>query len=649
MSGSSSADGGRASSDRIGPAAFVRRAMGGTPGMVVFLATLVILGALWRIDFLLNDSVTVANVVTNVADGRLAVTEAPYALTAGEQPGLVEVDGVLYGRNYGQAYLAVPILWVLDATAGVVDLRLLLAAGWSFAVLGLGRSVGRLLDRPVVARIGEAACLFAFAASLLVATDVDWLTRPRPLVALGLSTLLLAATAATVCYRLVSWAQGRRVGFASGLALAVATPVGFWGSFPKRHVLSATALLLVVYWFAVSRTGSDRRAIAARAGAYAVVGFLASVHAFEAAFALAVLAPLDLLTAPTNDRRALGAVAVAFGVSLLPMVATNLAISGQPLQPPRTLPGADGPLAPGQAAIDQGAIGRPAGVVGDAGLPLGSGDIPGRPAGAGLLSPVAALLDRVVWVGTYMGDQFVAGVAAATDLDRLYHVLVRSGWIPSVRYHLSDYETLETAMLEVLPLAGALLALPGVALAHLREGARFERLRAGLADPVRQTDLFVGALAVTLFLAYLPRLPLYAMFTLRYVLPVMPLLLYAVARMPPVRSAAASAPRTLGGTWGVTVAVVGGGFVCTLAVLGLARGEVIQFLALSGLVTALALAAATATRPIHERDQVMATALGVAAGTTTVFVLATGLLVYADGNHALDLVRLVVARLPAVG
>lgn len=638
-----------ASTGRDSPVDLVRRAAGGTPGVVVFLAAVVVLGALWRIDFLLNDSVTVANVVTNVADGRLAVTEAPYALTAGEQPGLVEVDGVLYGRNYGQAYLAVPLLWVLDALAGVVDLRLLLAAGWSVALLGLGRAVAELLDRPLVARLGEAACLLAFAASLLVATEVDWLMRPRPLVALGLSTLLLAATAATVCYRLVSWAQGRRVGFASGLALAVATPVGFWGSFPKRHVLSATALLLVVYWFAVSRTGTDRRAVAARAGAYAVVGFLASVHAFEAAFALAVLAPLDLLTAPTNDRRALGAVAVGFGLSLVPMLATNLAISGTPLQPPRTLPGASGPLAPGQAAMHLVAPGGPGAAGGGAGVEAGGLGVSGPPAAAGLFAPVAGLLDRVVWVGAYMADQFVAGLAAATEPQRLYHVLVRSGWIPSVRYHLSGYETLETALLEVLPLAGALLALPGVALAHLRRGERLDRLRAGLADPVRQTDLFVGTLAVTFFLAYLPRLPLYAMLTLRYVLPVMPLLLYAVARTPAVRTAVSATPRTLAATWLVTVAGGGLGYAVVLATLGLARGEAIQLLALLGLATATVLAGVTVTRPFHERDRLVSVVLGAAAGATTLFVLAAALFVYVDGNHALDLVRMVVARLPAVG
>jgi len=634
---------------------------GDAGGLVVFLTAVVVLWGLWRVDFLLNDSATVGNVLVNVADGHLAVTESPYALTAGEQPGLVAVDGQFYGRNYGQIYLAVPFLWSLDAVAGLVDLRLLLAAGWSLALLALARAVARLRDRPVLADAGAVIAVGAFAASALVATDMGWLQRPRPLVALGLSTMLLAATGATALYRLLSWIHGRRVGMAGGLGLVLATPVGFWGSFPKRHVLSATVLVLVVALFAASRTGTDRRAVLARAGAYAVVGLFASVHAFEAVFTFAVLVPLDVLTAPTNDRRTLAVVLVVFAVSLVPMLVTNTAISGNPMKPPRKLVGVDGGLSldPAEAPIGDAGAGSAGGESSGTGGGTDGGPTPGDGSGQSgdgipfvwVLAPLAPVVDRFFWILEIMFRSIESGLAAATELDRLYHVMVRSGWVPDVRYHLTAYETLELSFLEAFPLSGALLALPSLLVAGVsrRAGSLRDHLRSGLADPVRQTDLFAASLGLTLFVVYLPELPLFAMITQRYVVLVMPLVLYGVCRLAPVRAALTDHGRLVGGAYAGTLLVGGLALGVTFATLDLARGEAVQLHALLGLGAGVVVALAAVGWPLHRRDRAVAVGLALAAGTTTLFVVASGLVVFTDGNHALDLVRVVAGLLPTVG
>lgn len=649
----------------------LERLFGDGGGLAVCLGTLVLLGASWRVGFFITDSTTVANTLANVADGRLAVVDAPYSLTATGQPGLKAVDGQLYGRNYGHVYLAVPLLWGLDAASALVDLRLLLAAGWSLSVVGLGRVAARLLGRHALGPVGAVAGLCAFLAALALASPLP--AVDRPLVALQLSTILVAALAATVTYRLLAWTSGPRVGLVGGLGLILATPVGLWGTVPKRHVLTAAAVLLAAYWFAVSRGTAGRESMLARAGAYGVFGLLAAVHPFEAAFMVAVLAPIDLLTAPSNGLRPLAVVVLVFSLSVAPMLATNAAISGNPMEPPRLLSGAGGGLTPDlgdeatpPARNGDGGDGSTSGGGADGGGdaagsdPGGGGTGGGEPDGEGnpftaLLDPVVGLvgvvLGRVLWIGDYMVGSLEAGIAALLEPDRLYHVFVRSGWIPDLNYHANDFEAVELAMLEALPVAGALAWLPVVAVGRLRRGTRslVAGLRDGLGSPVRQTDLLVGSFAVTFVLIYLPMLPLHSMITLRYVLPAMALLVYVVCRLAPVVAAIEAAPRALAAGYLGTVALGTVGVGLVLVVLDPAVGEAVQLHALVGVGTALLAGATAAAWPVHRDARIAALGVAVPAGATTVFLVFAVLAYFPSGRFALDLVRLAASVLPAVG
>jgi len=684
-------------------------------GLALFLGSLACFGAWWRIGFFITDSTTVANALVNVGNGRLAVVETPYSLTLGSQPGLVRVGDQAFGRNYGHVLLALPALWLLEAATAVTDLTLFLAGLWSLVLVAFAGQVATLTHRDGVATVGSAVALVLFAGNALTARslsggDQPWAAvstaqsgPPLELVALQVTTMLAAALLATTMYRLLARFHGRRVGLAAGVGLAVATPIGFWASIPKRHVLTATAIVVVLYWFAVSRERRDRRGLLARAGAYATLGLLTTIHPFEALFLLLVLAPIDVLTAPANDSRSLVLVGIVFLLSLVPFVLLNTLISGNPIRPPRMLSGVSPttdlqpglePDAPGDGAggasgggADTGSNGGTGtedgtgnsggtdtggetsdgggsdggdntggatsdGESGDGGTGDGTGSDGGTSGGGGGVSiPLDVVLGPVTRgvgyqnrvVGFAMGA-VVDGFHALGESDRLYHTFVRSGRIPGINYAVNDFETVELALLEAFPLAAALLWLPTAGIRHARESID----RSGFGGATHQTDLLAAAFALVFVAVYMPRLPLQSMVTLRYILPVMPLLLYGLARLAVVRRPVEAVPRWLAGAYAATV--VGGGVlvVAALSVLDPAVGEAVQFHALLGLASGAVAAVCVLTWGLHDSDRLLAVALALPAGATTVFLILSSLAYFDYGRYALGLTRALAGLLPVV-
>ena len=113
-------------------------------GLVLWLGLLCWFGLTWRVGFFIQDTYAVANALVALADGHLHVTELRYSITFASQPGLHQYGGQLYGRNYGQLALAVPLVWALEGVAVVADPRLLLASVWAGLGLGLVVNLGRL-------------------------------------------------------------------------------------------------------------------------------------------------------------------------------------------------------------------------------------------------------------------------------------------------------------------------------------------------------------------------------------------------------------------------------------------------------------------------------------------------------------------------
>ncbi|MDS0281988.1 hypothetical protein [Haloarcula onubensis] len=658
---------------------------GDRPGLVLWLGLVCWFGLTWRVGFFIQDTYAMGNTLVALADGQLHVTELRYSLTFGSQPGLYQYQGRAYGRNYGMLALAVPLVWALETGATVVAPRLLLAGLWTGLGLALVTQVAEFdrFDRDRTRAVGSLLVALLFVASVLTATDLP--ADRLALAALQLSTMLAAATAGLVLYRLVDRFHGRRAGLAAGLALGIATPLGFWATLPKRHTVVATLVLGVVYAFAVSRTREGDAALRARAGAYALAGYITWIHAFEALFVVAVLAAVDLLTARDRSVRTLAVVGLVLLVASTPMLATNYAISGNPAQPPRLLPGIDydAEFAPEQAdpgsGPADGAGATPAGggtpvrtetaaggrtnttTVGGGASPseTSSGTATGGAGGPAPPSPLDILGGAVgtvsaiaATVSAFAGEAIVGGLAVLTQPQRLWHTFVRSGTIPSVNYAKNGYEVIDLSVLEAMPLLGALVALPALVGRRLRS---LDTPSLGAFDPrrlsaVRQTDLLVVSLAAVMTVAYLPRLPLFSTLTVRYLHPVFALGAYGVWRVPAVRAAVSDSRWAVGsylGALAFALAVLVGGTVR----LDLAVGEAVQYNALWNLAAATVCGAAVLGRTAgvdRISDRVVAVAVALPVGFASASLLLSALVYFRYGTYALDLVRVVADLLPAL-
>ncbi|MFB6311111.1 MAG: hypothetical protein ABEH64_08010, partial [Salinirussus sp.] len=477
----------------------LRIVFGDRLGLTIFLVGLIFFGITWRLGFFIVDSRTIANLVANLADGRLAVVEAPYSLTAANQPGLVEAGGRLYGRNYGIAYLAVPATWFFETIHGIFTLRVIIGGFWALGLVAVGRTTSVLLDWPGLAKAGALAGLVAVAVTILFRTPATAFDEPAPLLGLQLTTMLVAAYGGTLLYRLL--ADRPRVGVAAGFGLLFASPIGFWGTIPKRHVVTATLLLLACLCFATSTRRDGHWTVLGRGGAYATLAFLGSIHAFEAAFMLAVLIPVDLAThrhAPLHEH---ALVACIFLIGAIPVLATNFAIAGDPMTTPRMLPAADG-SGPrlgtvGVGPADGGSVGSAGSATDGGGSSLG-GPQTGTSSGSSPLAIplVAGLVGQIAWIVGYMLDSLTAGLADLGQLGGLYHTVVRSGWIPGVRYAVNGWEAVELSLLEAVPLLAILVAGPALLVADIPR-----QLRESVQWPTwRPVDALALAMASVFFI-----------------------------------------------------------------------------------------------------------------------------------------------------
>ena len=646
---------------------------GDRQGVVLWLALVFWFGLTWRVGFFIQDTYATANTLVALADGQLHVTELRYSITFGGQPGLYEYNGRLYGRNYGQLVVAVPLVWALEGLAAVVDPRLLLAGLW--AGVGLA-GVAQLshtarFDRQRTRAIGSSLVAVLFIASVLTATDLP--REQLALVAFQLSTILAAATAGLVLYRLVSVFHSRRLGLAAGTALGLGTPVGFWATLPKRHTLVAMLTLGAVYAFAVSRRRDGRAALRARAGAYAFAGAITWVHAFEGLFVVVVVGAVDLLTARSTGVRDIVVVALVLSLALTPMFATNYAITGNPAEPPRLLPDAgddvefvpesvepetdtDGSDGSGVAVDDDNdSSGGSSVVVDETGDTEGDDSVTvDSNSDGGQSSPSVAdiISDATGTISKFAVQSTVDGVETLGEPERLVETFVRSGTISRAKYEVNKYETIELALLEVMPVLGALSALPvllGRALSRARDYS-FRKFNPRTATPARQTDLLVVALTVVLTVVYLPRLPLHSMLTVRYLHPIIPLAAYGVCRIPAVRAGVTETAwlwRSYLASLAVALVVMLGGS----SGLGLALGEAVQYTALWNLGAATACAGVVVGRTLSpDRVSGKAVAVGIAApvGFTTAYLLLSGLVYFNYGSYALDLVGLLADILPTL-
>jgi len=590
---------------RLGRAVF-----GDRIGLFLFLASVSLFAVYWLVDWRINDSLTLLNALSALADGSLQLTEPVYGQSL-ETPGVAEHEGNLYGRNYGILAVSLVPLVALRALGAVADLRIAVTGLWVLSLLAttllVGRAVGR---RRAAATWGSVGALVLFGTNLAVATDLD--PARSELYALQVTHLVAAGLLVVVLYRLLARIHGRKVGLFAGALLVLGTPLGLWATIPKRHVI--TALVAVVAAYALYRgrepdVAGTRQEVGYRAGAYVSVGLLAWVHAPEALTLLVVLALVDLPTGPRRDPRTIGAIGLAFLVSLLPFFVTNTLAFGSPIEPPRLAGAGDGAF---------GGAGAEAGGPPDAG---GDGGGSGSTSSTPILIPFLAIVDQAATPLTILGSQLGASLRELVDHPTTaWEVFVRSGYLDDEwAMQQAGYEAANLSLVESGPIVAAIagVATTGVrAVRHSVEGGVSARL-----SPTRTVDAYVLVFSIAFTLLYLGKLPLNAQITLRYLFPLFPALVYGIVRLPHVRGVARDHARLFG--WTVAAGVLLGGqlVVAALALLEPGRGEAFQFHALLALATTVPLSAwAVVGRQEGWWGRAGAVCFGLAAAATTVFL-----------------------------
>ena len=616
----------RESRTRVGGLSY-RFLFGDRVGLLVFLGSLCLFLALWRTAFLINDTYTIANGLAAVADGNIALTDPEYGSL--RSPGTNFYDGSTYSRNYGVIVLALPFLAALRGIEAVADLPVALVAVWSLLVYGTILVAGRQFGRERLARLGGGCVVAAvFLLNVALVRPID--PVPHHQLALQLGHATGGAFVGTLAYRLVSFTDGRRRGVVAAVAVVGGTPLAFWATVPKRHVVTAAVALAVALGLAYSRDAERDWAFESRAVCYALLALLAWIHAPEALVLFVPFVLVDVATAPDNGPRTLGVLGGVFLLALVPLLVTNTLITGDPLTVPRML-----------RTVGQGSD---ISLTGE----LASGD------GSG--GSDTTILPRFVRVGIVLVQSAVepltkllglvrGGIhSLQTDPTAAYRTLVRSGYIPEVANSAEGTPEANLSLLESSPVLATVAAAVSTSLVAIERAVE----RRSLPSGVTPADAFLALAAVALTLVYIGSLPLHAQVTVRYLFPVAPILVCLAVRLPPIRRALDAHWRTVLWSWSAGVLIGGQLVLVALVALDVGRAEAFQFHAVLALAVALALGSWSLLSVASDRfDRVGAALFGLALAASTAFVAFTAVEYFGlGGAHALPMVRALADAIP---
>jgi hypothetical protein len=563
--------------------------IGDSLGRTIFLGALVFFGLTWRIGAMVPEVNTVASTLAAVGDGHLYIDHS--SLTAGPStvPGL-HTDGTrIYARSYGQALLALPFLWTLSVASAVVGIGAVLIGSWSIVLLWFAVSLGDVIGRRESAlRIGLVVSSLLLAGNLYLARPVP--TTLLPVVATQLATMVSAALIAVIVYRLVTRAEGRLLGAVTGIAVVVATPVGFWGTIPVHNSIAALLAALTLYTFYRSRAEAGQLARRFRALSYAWGGIATWIQPGEGAVLLLSVGLVDLLVTTRGTVRQLLMPGVVVSLSLVPLVLINTMTTGNPLLLPRTLPEYTG------------------------GNPMNG--IPGE------RQNHQEMVTLVVELMRHGFGRLTRTIQSATELSQLYKVFVRSQFsstpitplsLGGVDINLNGVPT-NLSALESMPILGALLSVPATLFG--------ERERDTRADPEQATDALGVVYLSLVVLLYLPVIPTNDSITLRQLLPVYVVCLYLLARFDIVSQTVRAEWRVLYRTYLGSLLVGGILFLSVLPAMVEIPTQALRINAVLAFATA-AMLLYWGTLQVHYGGyrRMGASILGLAGAVTSLFIL----------------------------
>lgn len=576
---------------RVGRVVFGDRA-----GLTLFLAAIVFYSLSWQVKFTINDNYAIANTLVAVADGHLYVDAVVFGPESGATPGMHVVDGRLYGRNFGQVLLSLPFLWALDGLSYVVAPRIAIVGAWSLLLLALFDQTGAVTDRRAAfAAVGVVASVALFAVNVYHAWPLA--AFHFPYMALQLSSMTAAAFVPVLLYRLLAGIHDRRTAAFAGAAVALASPVALWATIPKRHSFTAVFVVAATYTLYRSRAAqTEHDALAFRVLSYTWVGLAAWVHGPEGVILLVSLGFVDVLTAGSYDLRRLVVVGVALCLAMIPVLVTNVVVSGDPLAVPRSLPAFEG-----------------SGTTGFAGDSVVQSEQAPAPE-----DPFASVTSGAIGILVAFSQRMLAGVRNLLHPDELYRTFVL--WeSPLGSRQPPNIPGSDLAVLQSMPLIGILLAVP---IEAFRRGLGTESEGRPRASPARVADYFALTYLLVMFLIFLPSLPVHTTLTVRYLHPLYPLAIYFVARLRIVRTVLDERPTLLVGTYAGSVLVGGQALVVVVLTVPMAMAEPILFHGLVAAGSGLLLGGWAVLAALDRASpRTGAILIGLAAAIPTLYVL----------------------------
>jgi len=320
---------------------FYRCVLPNDTAALLFYASIAICIAIWNVNIFINDEVTLAAQLYNLAHGALSIQTTPTRLYEGLSFGSsapilgFTFQGHMYGfYTHAIAVFAAPFYALLYLISVTVGIRLFFACVWSLSIFMVSLLLGRLWGRPRLGRnLGALVALVLLIINGYVATRLPPLVFDQwgALMAIQLFNILAMSTIVLLSLRIFTryFADGRVAAFGAAFIL-IATPLTFWAVSAKDH--TASVLLIVAsIWSLYTYLQDGRKRY--RYLSYVLVGVSFWVRVFDAVPLLIAIILTDLFTSKGRIR-ALITAAVTVLLGMIPYFINNYLLFGNPFLSP---------------------------------------------------------------------------------------------------------------------------------------------------------------------------------------------------------------------------------------------------------------------------------------------------------------------------
>jgi len=308
---------------------------------LLFYASLAICIAIWNINIFINDEVTLAAQLYNLAHGALSIETTPTRIYEGLSFGSsapilgFAFEGHMYAfYTHAVAVFAAPFyafLYLLSVTVGI---RLFFACVWSFSIFMVSWLLGRLWGRPRLGRdLGVIGALVLLIINGYVATLLPPLIFDQwgALMAIQLFNILATAAVVLLSLRIFTryFADGRVAAFGAAYLL-IATPLTFWAVSAKDHTASVLLIVASIWCLYTYLVDGKKRYYYL---SYILVGMSFWVRVFDAVPLLIAIILTDLLTSEGRIK-ALITATTTISLAMVPYFINNYLLFGNPFLSP---------------------------------------------------------------------------------------------------------------------------------------------------------------------------------------------------------------------------------------------------------------------------------------------------------------------------